>query len=53
MKFLDKVGLVLFSNLILILSVILCLLVFGWLDMENVYFIMKTLQLTVQIQKMG
>ena len=42
MKFLDKVGLVLFSNLILILSIILCLLVFGWINMENVYFLMKT-----------
>ena len=42
MKFLDKVGLVLFSNLILIICVILCLIVFGWLDIESIYFFLKT-----------
>ena len=34
MKLIDKVVLVLFSILILIISVILCLLVFGWVDIE-------------------
>ena len=41
MKILDKIGLVVFSNLILILSVLMCLLIFGWLDIESVYFLVK------------
>lgn len=41
MKILDKISLIVFSNLILILSVIMCLLIFGWLDIESVYFIVK------------
>lgn len=41
MKILDKISLIVFSNLILIASIIMCLLVFGWLDIESVYFIMK------------
>ena len=32
MKVLEKITLIIYSNLILILSIILCLLVFGWLD---------------------
>lgn len=32
MKILEKITLIIYSNIILILSVILCLLVFGWLD---------------------
>ena len=34
MKVLDKIGLVLFSTLILISSVLLCLMIFGWLDIN-------------------
>lgn len=41
MKILDKIGLVLFSNLILIISIMLCLLIFGWLSPETVYQITK------------
>ena len=37
MKILDKIGLALFSTLILILSIILCLMIFGWLDVEFVH----------------
>ena len=33
MKFLEKIALIIYSNIVLILSIILCLLVFGWLDM--------------------
>ena len=33
MKILEKITLIIYSNIMLILSVILCLLVFGWLDM--------------------
>lgn len=36
MKILEKITLIIYSNLMLILSVILCLLVFGWLDMKLV-----------------
>ena len=32
MKILEKITLIIYSNIMLILSVILCLLVFGWLD---------------------
>ena len=42
MKILDKIGLVVFSDLILIISVIICLLVFGWLTPETVYEFTKT-----------
>lgn len=41
MKVLDKIGLVVFANLILIISVIMCLLIFGWLDVESFYFVIK------------
>lgn len=36
MKVVEKITLFIYSNIILILSIILCLLVFGWLDMELV-----------------
>ena len=32
MKILEKITLIIYSNIMLILSIILCLLVFGWLD---------------------
>ncbi len=32
MKILEKIALIIYSNIVLILSIILCLLVFGWLD---------------------
>ena len=41
MKVLDKIGLVLFSTLILIVSVLLCLMIFGWLDINLVTDIVK------------
>ena len=34
MKFLDKVGLALFSILTLIFSILVCLIVFGWIDIS-------------------
>lgn len=37
MKVLDKIGLVVFADLMLIISVIICLLIFGWLSPETVY----------------
>ena len=36
MKILEKIALILYSNIILIISVLLCLLVFGWLDINAV-----------------
>lgn len=33
MKILEKITLIIYSNIMLILSIILCLLIFGWLDM--------------------
>ena len=32
MKILEKIALIIYSNIVLILSIILCLLIFGWLD---------------------
>ena len=37
MKFLDKFNLVIFSTIILILSIIICVLIFGWLDLDIAY----------------
>jgi len=37
MKILERIGLALFSTLILIISVITCLLIFGWLDTEIIF----------------
>lgn len=36
MKILEKIALIIYSNIMLILSIILCLLIFGWLDMALV-----------------
>ena len=41
MKILDKIGLILFANIVLILSVIICLLIFGWVTPENVYYVIN------------
>ena len=41
MKILDKIGLAIFSILILIISIILCLLIFGWLSPETVFYVIK------------
>lgn len=41
MKILDKIGLIVFSNLILIISIIVCLLIFGWLPLDTLHEITK------------
>lgn len=41
MKILDRIGLIIFSNFMLIISIILCLLVFGWLSPDTVYDVIK------------
>ena len=43
MKFIEKVTLIIYSNIMLILSVIACLLVFGWIDIDVVQNLMKDL----------
>jgi len=42
MKILEKITLIIYSNIMLILSIIMCLLVFGWLDIGLVGNIIKT-----------
>ena len=41
MKILDKIALIIFSCIILILSICTCLIVFGWIDLNSVYTIIK------------
>jgi len=41
MKVLDKIGLAVFSILILIISIIVCLLIFGWLDLNTVHIFVE------------
>lgn len=41
MKILDKIGLIVFANLILIISIIICLLIFGWINVEGISFVLE------------
>ena len=43
MKVVEKITLIIYSNIILVMSVIACLLVFGWLDIDVVQSLTKTL----------
>ena len=43
MKVIEKITLIIYSNLILIMAVITCLLVFGWLDIDIVQGLTRTL----------
>ncbi len=43
MKVIEKITLILYSNLILIISVIACLLIFRWLDIDIVQSLVRTL----------
>lgn len=43
MKFIEKVSLTIFSIIILVLSLILCLLIFGWLEISNIYYVFQYL----------
>lgn len=43
MKVVEKITLILYSNIILILSIIACLLIFGWIDIDVVQSLVKTL----------
>ena len=41
MQFIEKISLTLFSMIILILSLVLSLMLFNWLDIENAYYMLK------------
>ena len=42
MKILEKIALALFSNLILIICILICLIIFGWLNIDVVHTMIKT-----------
>lgn len=42
MKILDRIGLALFSSLMLIISIIVCLMIFGWLSVDLVHELVVT-----------
>lgn len=41
MKIVEKIALTIFSNIILILSVLLCLVIFGWLNIDVIHSMLK------------
>ena len=41
MKILEKIALALFSNIILILSILICLIIFGWLNIDVIHNMLK------------
>lgn len=43
MKIIEKITLIIYANIILVMAVIACLLVFGWLDIDIVQSLTKTL----------
>lgn len=43
MKVIEKITLIIYSNIILIMSVIACLLIFRWIDIDVLQSLMKTL----------
>lgn len=43
MKFIEKITLIIYSNIILIGAVITCLMIFGWLDIDIVQGLVKSL----------
>lgn len=43
MKIIEKITLIIYSNIILILAIIACLLVFKWLDIDVVHYFIKNL----------
>ena len=45
MKVIEKITLIIYSNIILILSIIACLLIFGWLDIDIVQELVRSLLL--------
>ena len=43
MKILEKITLILYSNIILIISILLCLLVFGWVDINQIGEVLRNI----------
>ena len=43
MKFIEKVSLAIFSTIILVLSLLLCLIVFNWLELSYIYYLLQKL----------
>ena len=43
MKVLDRIALVLFSSIILVLSVLFCLVIFGWINIDIITLYVKTM----------
>ena len=43
MKIIEKITLIIYSNIILIISVIACLLIFKWIDIDIVQNLIKSL----------
>lgn len=41
MKILDRIGLALFSTLVLVLSIVLCLMIFGWVKIDFVFGVVE------------
>lgn len=41
MKVIDRIALVLFSIIVFVLSIAMCLIVFGWVDLNSVYLMIK------------
>lgn len=41
MKVIDKIALVLFSIIVFILSIAMCLIIFGWVDLNSIYLMVK------------
>ena len=42
MKIIDKIAFILFANIVLILSILLCLIIFNWLDINVIHSLIKT-----------
>lgn len=43
MKFIEKASLTIFSIVVLVLSLLLCLMLFGWLEISDTYYVLKYL----------
>lgn len=41
MKIIDKISLVLFSIIVFVFSIAMCLIIFGWVDLNSIYSIVK------------
>lgn len=51
MRFIEKITLIIYSNIILIMSVIACLLIFGWIDINVIQGLLKTMIVSETVSK--